>query len=107
MIVITIQLYKLIIIRIQAVSYTHLDVYKRQRYVDDTFIIYKGTLRQIENFKNLLNNINKHIQFTHETEIDNKLNFLDLTITKCDDKLKYSIYRKPTTTDVTLSLIHI
>ena len=72
------------------------------RYVDDTFIIYKGTLRLIENFKNFMNNINKNIQFTLETETNNKLNFLDLTVTKHIDKLKFNIYRKPTTTDVTI-----
>ena len=72
------------------------------RYVDDTFIIYKGTLRQNENFKNFMNNINKDIQFTLETETNKKLNILDLTVTKHIDKLKFNIYRKPATTDVTI-----
>ena len=37
-----------------------------------------------------------------ETEVNNELNFLDLTITKQHNNLKFGIYRKPTTTDVTI-----
>ena len=33
------------------------------RYVDDTFIVFDGTLRQIELLKNYLNSVNKLIQF--------------------------------------------
>ena len=59
----------------------HNKIVSYTRYVDDTFIIFNGTIRQINNLKNYLNNINKNIQFTLEVEIENKLNFLDLTIT--------------------------
>jgi hypothetical protein len=37
--------------------------------------------------------------FTLEREQNNKLNFLDLTITKVANKLTYEIFRKPTTSD--------
>ena len=83
------------------------------RYVDDTFLIFNGTARQLSTLKNSLNAVNDNIQFTMETEVNNELNFLDLTITKQHNNLKFGIYRKPTTTDVTihadshLSLIHI
>ena len=94
---------------IQSVSYTHLDVYKRQplsglladiyldfyennyilnnnifanniifygRYVDDTFLIFNGTLCQISNLKNHMNTVRPthNIQFTMETETNNELN---------------------------------
>ena len=72
------------------------------RYVDDTFIIFNGTLRQIEKLKHYLNSLSKNIQFTLETEVDNKLHFLDLTVTKYVNKFHYKIYRKPTTTDITI-----
>lgn len=72
------------------------------RYVDDTFLIFNGTLRQIYNLKTYMNSINNYIQFTLETEVNNRLNFLDLTIYKKDHKFNFSIYRKPTTSDVTL-----
>ena len=67
-------------------------------YVHDTFIIFDGTLRQVDSFKNLLNEINNNIQFTLETEHDNTINFLDLTLTRLMDTLKFNIYRKPTPT---------
>lgn len=72
------------------------------RYVDDTFIIFDGTLRQVDSFKNFLNGINKNIQFTIETEHENTINFLDLTLTRRMDTLKFNIYRKPTATSHTI-----
>ena len=44
-----------------------------------------------------------NIQFTIEHEEDNKINFLDLTIIKKGNKFQYKIYRKPTTTDLTIN----
>ena len=70
------------------------------RYVDDTFLIFNGTLRQISNLKNHMNTITHNIQFTMETETNNQLNFLDLTITRQLNSLNFKIYRKPTTTNV-------
>jgi len=42
---------------------------------------------------NNLKKVNKHIQFTHETQIDNTINFLDLTINISNNKFN-SIYTK-------------
>ena len=39
------------------------------------------------------------MKFTMESEINNKINFLVVTIMKNHDKLTFNIYRKPTTTD--------
>ena len=72
------------------------------RYVDDTFILIQGSNRQIENFKNYLNGINKNIQFTLEIEENNKINFLELTVYKAQNEFKLKIFRKPTTTDITI-----
>ena len=44
----------------------------------------------------------KNIQFTLETEHDNTINFLDLTLTRRMDTLKFNIYRKPTATSHTI-----
>ena len=41
------------------------------------------------------------VSYTH-LETDNRLNFLDLTVIRHIDNLKFKIYRKPTTTDVTI-----
>lgn len=55
------------------------------RYVDDnlpyTYIIFNG--------KDYMNNINDNIQFTLETDKNKKLNFLNLTITRLDNKFQY------------------
>lgn len=67
------------------------------RYVDDIWaIIKKHELRQ------LINKLNRtkypSIKFTYEEEIEGKLNFLDLSITRNGDNFELDIYRKPTNT---------
>lgn len=69
------------------------------RYVDDIFCIWNGTFRQLDTFLIFLNSLNNKIQFTMEKEENGSINFLDLTTKIENCKLKYSIYRKPTTTD--------
>lgn len=55
-------------------------------YFYDTFILFNGTNRQTEVTVNNLNKMNKKIQFTLETLIDNKINFLDLVINISNNK---------------------
>jgi hypothetical protein len=69
------------------------------RYVDDILVIYNDTDTNLKNVLNLFNNLSPKLKFTVETEIDRKLNYLDLSITRNQDNLKFNIYRKPTTTD--------
>jgi hypothetical protein len=73
------------------------------RYVDDILIIYNEHHTNIDNTLDEFNRIHPKIKFTIEKETQNKINYLDLTITKEDNKLIFAIYRKPTTTD---SIIH-
>lgn len=61
-----------------------------------------GTFRQIENLKNYMNIMSKNIQFTCETEIYHRINYLDLSIIKKGSKFQYKINRKTTTTDITI-----
>ena len=49
-----------------------------------------------------MNSINTQIKFIIETEDNNCLNFLDLTLIKQKDCFKFNIYRKPTTTNITI-----
>lgn len=72
------------------------------RYVDDTLVIFKGNARQLGLLNKFMNNLAPKLKFTLETETNSSINFLDLTIEKCNKKLKYKIYRKPTTTDQTI-----
>ena len=46
--------------------------------------------------------IHHKLKFTLEIELNNSLNFLDLTITKTNNTHTYKIYRKPTTSDMVI-----
>jgi hypothetical protein len=48
------------------------------------------------------NNIQTNLQFTIETEQNNRINFLDITMQRTDKNMSYNIYRKPTTTDTVI-----
>ena len=66
------------------------------RYVDDTFTaVHKDG---IEDFHEHLNRQNVDIQFTKEIEDNGKIPFLDCLVTRDNNKLKTTIYRKPTHT---------
>ncbi len=71
-----------------------------KRYVDGILALFTGTTRQLDIFFNFINSIHKNISFTRELEIDNKINFLDLTISKTDNKFTFKIFHKPTQTDM-------
>ena len=67
------------------------------RYVDDTFTaVHKAG---IDDFHEHLNRQNADIQFTKEIEENSKIPFLDCLVTRDNNKLKTTIYRKPTHTD--------
>lgn len=69
-----------------------------RRYVDDVFAPVKE--RYLEQTLNMLNSQHESIKFTTEKEVDGKLPFLDLMITRKEDEtVKFGIYRKPTSTD--------
>lgn len=52
---------------------------------------------------NCLNNIKRHIKLTFETHMNNKLNFLDFTVTLIDNTFDFIIYIKPTQMNATMS----
>ena len=70
------------------------------RYVDDIIIIYDDNLSNIDTIFEEINKIDKNIQYTIEKEHNNKINYLDLTIIKNNNKIEYDIYRKPTHTEI-------
>ena len=64
------------------------------RYVDDTFTaVHKD---EIDTFHEHLNRQNPHIQFTKEIEENGKIPFLDCLVSRDENKLRTTIYRKPT-----------
>ena len=67
------------------------------RYVDDTFTaVHKD---EIDEFHDHLNEQNADIQFTREVEEDGKLPFLDCLVSRDENTLRTTVYRKPTHTD--------
>ena len=64
-------------------------------YVDDTFLIFRSK-HHIEKFRNYLNRQRKKIKFTSETENGNSIPFLDIKITRNNNKFMTSVYREPT-----------
>ena len=67
------------------------------RYVDDTFTaVHKD---EIDDFHEHLNGQNADMQFTKEIEENGKIPFLDCLVTRDNNKLRTTIYRKPTHTD--------
>jgi predicted GIY-YIG superfamily endonuclease len=69
------------------------------RYVDDVFCAWSGTGRQLEIFLGHLNSIKPNIKFTMEKEENGSLNFLDISISKSEEGLQYSVFRKDSYTD--------
>jgi hypothetical protein len=70
------------------------------RYVDDILIVHNKDITNIENTLIYFNSIHPNIQFTIENETQNYLNYLDLTITNEHNKLTFSIFWKPTYTNL-------
>lgn len=80
------------------VELTQHEIFPRiwHRYVDDIFaIVHKD---DTSNVLSLLNDQNVSIQFTTELEVDAKLAFLDLEVSRVEDHLEFNIYRKKTST---------
>ena len=66
------------------------------RYMDDVLVIWNYGESQIEGFLEHLNNLGGELVFTIENETEKKLPFLDIWIHRKNNKLVFSIYRKPT-----------
>ena len=67
------------------------------RNVDDTFTAVRQD--EIVAFHRHLNGQNTDIQFTREVEENGKLPFLDCLVSRDDNSLRTTVYRKPTHTD--------
>ena len=53
-----------------------------------------------DNILKQINSTHPKIQFTEEKENHNKINYLDIAITKNNNHIQYAIYRKPTSTNI-------
>jgi hypothetical protein len=70
------------------------------RYVDEILIVYKEDHTNIEDTLNEFNSIHPNIQYTMERQINNKQNYLDISIENTHNTFTFSIYRKSTTSDL-------
>ena len=68
--------------------------------MDDILIVYREELTNIQEVLKVFNNMTPTMTFTMEEEVNNSINFLDITTYKTNHKISFNIYRKPTATDV-------
>ena len=66
-----------------------------RRYVDDIFVLFSSS-NHLEPFKNYMNSRHQNINFTSDEESINTMSFLDVKITRENDKFTTTVYRKPT-----------
>ena len=66
-----------------------------RRYVDDTFLLFASE-SHVKKFLRYLNSRHDNMNFTFETEVDNKLPFLDVLVCRDSSGFTTSLYRKPT-----------
>jgi len=50
----------------------------------------------------MINNIDKHLEFKISQEINNTINYLDLSVNRTANNIELNIYRKPTYMDITI-----
>ena len=68
-------------------------------YDDDILLIYDSDHTDTNNITNDFNKIHPNMKFTAETESDNRINFLDITLHRTPTNWVISIHRVPTFTD--------
>jgi hypothetical protein len=68
------------------------------RYVDDTFVIWPQGPDRLQEIFCHIKGIRPTIQFTMETENNNKIPFLDVQVIRKQSSIITTVYRKPTHT---------
>jgi hypothetical protein len=72
------------------------------RYVDNILILYNTDKTNILDVLNTFNNTMPTMYVTIEDEVENKINFLDIRISKENKNISFEIYRNTTTTNTTI-----
>ena len=68
---------------------------KYLRYIDDTFVIFRHK-SHIEKFFEYVNSQHQSIRFTYEVKQNNSLAFLDVAVSRVNNKFSTSVFRKST-----------
>jgi len=69
------------------------------RHIDDILLIFDPSQSSIQAILADFNTLHPNLQFTAETEENNAINYLDITIHRTPSSWKTAIYRKPMYTD--------
>jgi len=69
------------------------------QYGNDILIVYNESSTNTDTLLDCFNNAMPATTFSIEKELDNSINFLDITVHKKARNFSFSIYQKPTTTD--------
>jgi hypothetical protein len=85
-------------VHLARLSYKH-GIVDYFRYVDDILLIFDPELTDIQSILTDFNTLHPNLHFTAETERDNTIDYLDISIQKTPHNLITSIYRNPTFTD--------
>ena len=72
------------------------------RFRDDTIVLWRGSVQRLNAFFQALNTFDPYLQFTMDMG-GKSLHFLDLLITRVNNKLETTIYSKPTDSHVYLN----
>ena len=78
-----------------------------KRYVDDILTVYDTSKTNAQNIFNEINKIDPNLQFKITNETDNIITYMDLSISRSNNKLELGIYRKPIETVRLFTLIQI
>ena len=73
-----------------------------RRYVDGFFLMLESK-HHVKKFLKYMNSRHPNIQFTCEEESNHKISFLDISVTRINNKLTTSLYRKKTFSGVYLN----
>ena len=71
-------------------------------YVDDIFLLFDKK-DHVKKFLKYMNTRHRNIKFTFEEDQDNKISFLDISITRVGNELQTSLFRKKTFSGVYLN----
>ena len=75
------------------------------RYVDDILIIYDASHTNTDTTTQYSNFIHRNQKLNPTLQANDRVNFLDFSITGKASQLEIDIFRKPTTTDTTVSYL--
>jgi hypothetical protein len=78
-----------------------------KRYVYDILIIYDQNRTNEDTIHNMVNSIDKQLEFKITTDDNKTIRFFDLSINRNVNNIDLDIYRKPTYMDITIHFTSI